>query len=126
MEEYNARREYSHATHMPKFSTNTSVPRPDRVQAPQDFSRMQDDEDSTQASFLKIVKARIGKGASSRIDKVILEGERDVGRRMGTRLGEIRINEWGTIMAGQEPQMNGFATAPIPGGYVWSDIILFE
>ncbi|KAM0753119.1 hypothetical protein T439DRAFT_311789 [Meredithblackwellia eburnea MCA 4105] len=77
------------------------------------------DRDSTHEPFLNRVKQRIGapvahhdQAASSDTQKVVM--------------GEIRIDEWGALMLGQEHLMNGMHTPPLPGGYVWGDVLLYE
>lgn len=76
------------------------------------------ERESSHAPFLNLVKGRIGK--KERIRDAPAVG---VGHGLARK---IRINEWGRLMLGQEHLMRDTVTAPLPGGYVWGDIMLFE
>lgn len=77
---------------------------------------------STHAPFLDRVKGRIEPGSGGK--EVV--GGRGGKSKAGNGVGEVRIDEWGALMLGQEHLMNGEHTPALPGGYLWGDIMLFE
>ncbi|BGO91602.1 hypothetical protein NBRC10512_008049 [Rhodotorula toruloides] len=80
------------------------------------------DRMSNKAPFLNRVKERIG--SKDRIKDVNLSTDETSLR------GLLRFDEWGALMRGQEHTMvhegNAVYTPPLPGGYVWGDLMLFE
>ncbi|GAA6016717.1 hypothetical protein JCM11491_000217 [Sporobolomyces phaffii] len=72
---------------------------------------------SSKARFLNKVKQRIG--SSERLHDVIF------GSDSTTLKGMITVDEWGTLMRGQEHLMNKIHTPSLPGGYLWGDMMLF-
>ncbi|GAA6001300.1 hypothetical protein JCM10207_006597 [Rhodosporidiobolus poonsookiae] len=73
---------------------------------------------SSKVPFLNRVKQRIG--SSERLKDVVL-GNDETSLR-----GLIRVDEWGALMRGQEHTMNNVFTPPLPGGYLWGDMMLAE
>ncbi|GAA6040237.1 hypothetical protein JCM8097_004199 [Rhodosporidiobolus ruineniae] len=73
---------------------------------------------SSKAPFLNRVKQRIG--SSERVKEVAL-GNDETSMR-----GLLRVDEWGSLMRGQEATMENIHTPPLPGGYLWGDMMLFE
>ncbi|GAA5984878.1 hypothetical protein JCM11641_005449 [Rhodosporidiobolus odoratus] len=76
------------------------------------------DRQSSKTPFLNRVNQRIG--SSERVKDVVL-GSDETSLR-----GLIRVDEWGALMRGQEHTMNNVFTPPLPGGYIWGDIMLAE
>ncbi|GAA5901768.1 hypothetical protein JCM5296_005401 [Sporobolomyces johnsonii] len=74
------------------------------------------DRGSSQAPFLNRVKSRIG--SSERVHDVVL-GDDDTSLK-----GRIRVDEWGALMRGHT--MDKVHTPPLPGGYIWGDLMLYE
>lgn len=70
------------------------------------------------ARFLNRVKERIG--SKERVKEVQLSTDETSLR------GRVRVDEWGALMRGQEHTMEKIHTPPLPGGYLWGDIMLFE
>ncbi|GAA5931754.1 hypothetical protein JCM3775_000034 [Rhodotorula graminis] len=70
------------------------------------------------ARFLNRVKERIG--SKERVKEVQLSTDETSLR------GRVRVDEWGALMRGQEHTMEKINTPPLPGGYLWGDIMLFE
>jgi len=70
------------------------------------------------ARFLNRVKERIG--SKERVKEVQLSSDETSLR------GRVRVDEWGALMRGQEHTMEKINTPPLPGGYLWGDIMLFE
>ncbi|GAA5925121.1 uncharacterized protein JCM15063_004927 [Sporobolomyces koalae] len=72
---------------------------------------------SSKAKFLNRVKQRIG--SSERIEEVAFGDE-------STSLkGMITVDEWATLMRGQEQPSTSTNVSSLPGGYLWSDMMLF-
>ncbi|GAA5850379.1 hypothetical protein JCM8547_001853 [Rhodosporidiobolus lusitaniae] len=76
------------------------------------------DRHSSKVPFLNRVKQRIG--SSERVKDIVLSNDQTSLR------GLVRIDEWGALMRGQEHTMDGIFTPPLPGGFLWGDILLFE
>lgn len=77
------------------------------------------ERESTHAPFLELVRGRIN-GPSTKPARLRTKAGPELVR------GEIRIDEWGTIMLGQTFAENAVYTPALPGGFVWGDILLFE
>ncbi|GAA5959159.1 hypothetical protein JCM3765_005091 [Sporobolomyces pararoseus] len=67
----------------------------------------------SKAHFLNKVKQRIG--SSERIHEIVF------GSDSTTLRGKITIDEWATLLRGQEHSVND----SLPGGYLWADMMLF-
>ncbi|BGP48289.1 hypothetical protein JCM10450v2_004161 [Rhodotorula kratochvilovae] len=76
------------------------------------------DRQSSKAPFLNRVKQRIG--SKERVKEVHLSDDET------SLTGRVRVDEWGALMRGQEHTMEQIHTPPLPGGYLWGDIMLFE
>ncbi|KAI5480771.1 hypothetical protein MNV49_007177 [Pseudohyphozyma bogoriensis] len=101
-----------------KVRGGSAIPLPPLV-LEEEFGReavLRKERDSTHAPFLNRVKERIGKVG----DQV------EVPHADELSATPIRIDEWGSLMLGQEHLMKGVDTPPLPGGYLWGDIMLFE
>ncbi|ORY89411.1 hypothetical protein BCR35DRAFT_262402 [Leucosporidium creatinivorum] len=70
-------------------------------------------------AFIDRVKGRIGKGGQ-KIEQIALGAEE------ANLKGMIRVDEWGSLMLGQQHLMNNVHTPPLPGGFIWGDLMLFE
>ncbi|GAA6060106.1 hypothetical protein JCM10212_003514 [Sporobolomyces blumeae] len=72
---------------------------------------------NSRARFLNKVKERIG--STERVRDFAF------GNYESSLKGMITIDEWGTLMRGQEHSMNKVHTPPLPGGYLWGDVMLY-
>lgn len=71
---------------------------------------------STRTAFLNRVKGRMGLPlVPNELEHIPRQQHKD-----------IRIDEWGALMFGQQHLLNDIHTPPLPGGFLWSDVLLWE
>ncbi|KAK4054478.1 hypothetical protein OIV83_000972 [Microbotryomycetes sp. JL201] len=77
--------------------------------------------DASQVQFLRQVKARIGE----RNDHLMANSIRKSSDRASLK-NRLSVDEWGHLMLSQQHLIEDINTAPLPGGYLWGDMMLFE
>ncbi|KAM0791362.1 hypothetical protein ACM66B_005827 [Microbotryomycetes sp. NB124-2] len=84
-------------------------------------SHLEARHDDSQVQFLRQVKERIGE----RNDYLMTNSMRN-SKDHASLKNRLAIDEWGHLMLSQQHLIDVVNTGPLPGGYLWGDIMLFE